>query len=449
MGDGRTALARARLRMAARERGARHPALEVLLGRPARVDEVPALTSGGTQQLEALEPGHLLDLADPGTEPLLELGSHPFWHLDGVDLHDGHVGQRHAPVASESMRAATMRNWTLDVRDIADPVPGSGQVLVRTLACGICGSDLHMLKHGAAMQALGEELSKDAPPEPIVQVRMDPSLDVVMGHEFCGEVVELGPDCSNVKSGDVVVSMPIAFDSAGLHAVGYSNVFPGGYGELIVLNDLVAIKVPNGIDHRHAALTEPLAVGIHAVAKSNIVEGDAAVVLGCGPVGLAVIDELARRGIEPIVASDFSPTRRALAAQMGAHEVVDPAVERPMDAWRRVDGARPLVIFEAVGVPGMIDQAMVMAPRNARILVVGVCMQEDRIRPMAGIGRELNIQFVLGYDPTEFAGALDALVEGTTRYPGIVTGSVDVDGVPKAFTDLGNPEAHAKILVEP
>ena len=90
---------------------------------------------------------------------------------------------------------------------------------------------------------------------------------------------------------------------------------------------------------------------------------------------------------------------------MGAHEVVDPAVERPMDAWRRVDGVQPLVIFEAVGVPGMIDQAMVMAPRDARILVVGVCMQEDRIHPMAGIGRELNIQFVLGYDPTEFAGA--------------------------------------------
>ena len=342
-----------------------------------------------------------------------------------------------------------MRNWTLDVRDIADPVPGSGQVLVRTLACGICGSDLHMLKYGAEMQALGEELREQAPPEPIQQVRMDPASDVVMGHEFSAEVVELGPDCSNLKSGDVVVSMPVAFDAGGIHAVGYSNVFPGGYGELMVLSDLAAIKVPNGISHRHAALTEPLAVGIHAVAKSKITQGDAAVVLGCGPVGLAVIDELVRRGIEPIVASDFSPARRALAAKIGAHEVLDPALERPMDAWRRVDGAKPLVIYEAVGVPGMIDQAMVMAPRDARILVVGVCMQNDTIRPMAGIGRELNLQFVLGYDPTEFAGALNALAEGNTRYPEIITGTVDVDGVPQAFTDLGNPEAHAKILVEP
>jgi threonine dehydrogenase-like Zn-dependent dehydrogenase len=342
-----------------------------------------------------------------------------------------------------------MRNWTLDVRDVPDPVPVSGQVLVRTLACGICGSDLHMLKHGAKMQVLGEELAQQAPPEPIQQVRMDATRDVVMGHEFCAEVLELGPDCSNLAVGDTVVSMPIAFEPGGLHAVGYSNAFPGGYGELMVLNDMVAMKVPNGLGHRDAALTEPLAVGVHAVAKSGIAPGDAAVVLGCGPVGLAVIDDLRRRGIEPIIASDFSPARRALAAKMGAHEVVDPAVERPMDAWRRVDGARPLVIFEAVGVPGMIDQAMVMAPRNARILVVGVCMEADQIRPMAGIGRELNLQFVLGYDPTEFAGSLEALAEGTTRYPEIVTGTVDVDGVPQAFNDLGNPEAHAKILVEP
>jgi len=342
-----------------------------------------------------------------------------------------------------------MRDWTLEVRDVPDPVPASGQVLVRTLACGICGSDLHMLKHGAKMQVLGEELAKQAPPEPISHVRMDPTLDVVMGHEFCAEVVELGPDCSNVMVGDTVVSMPVAFEPGGLHAVGYSNAFPGGYGELMLLSYMVSMKLPNGLEHRDAALTEPLAVGIHAVVKSNIAPGDAAVVLGCGPVGLAVIDDLRRRGIEPIVASDFSPARRALAAKMGAHEVVDPAVERPMDAWRRVDGVRPLVIFEAVGVPGMIDQAMVMAPRGARILVVGVCMEDDRIRPMAGIGRELNLQFVLGYDPTEFASALQALAEGTTRYPEIVTGTVDVDGVPQAFNDLGNPEAHAKILVEP
>ena len=107
------------------------------------------------------------------------------------------------------------------------------------------------------------------------------------------------------------------------------------------------------------------------------------------------------------------------------------------------------MIFEAVGVPGMIEQAMRMAPKDARILVVGACMQEDRIHPMLGIGRELSIQFVLGYQPDEFARALRAIAEGEVDLSPWLTGMVDIDGVPQAFHDLGNPEAHAKILVRP
>jgi threonine dehydrogenase-like Zn-dependent dehydrogenase len=133
----------------------------------------------------------------------------------------------------------------------------------------------------------------------------------------------------------------------------------------------MGIKVPSGLPVDMAALTEPLAVGVHAVAKSRIAGGDAAIVLGLGPVGLACIAELKMRGIGPIVAADFSPKRRALAEQLGADVVVDPRETPAIEAWRRIDGVRPLVIFEAVGVPGMIEQAMRMAPKDARILVVG------------------------------------------------------------------------------
>ena len=104
---------------------------------------------------------------------------------------------------------------------------------------------------------------------PSMQV-MDLARDVVMGHEFAAEVVELGPDVGNAQVGDIVVSMPVAFDPTGVHAVGYSNDYPGGYGELMVLNDLLSLKVPNGLDARRAALTEPMAVGLHAVNRSQI-----------------------------------------------------------------------------------------------------------------------------------------------------------------------------------
>jgi threonine dehydrogenase-like Zn-dependent dehydrogenase len=347
------------------------------------------------------------------------------------------------------MRAAVMRDWQLRVDDVPDPTPGPGQVLTRVLACGICGSDLHMLVHGAETRRLSEEMNEGRPADPLAPISFEPHADTVMGHEFCCEVIDLGEGCSTLKVGDVVVGMPVAFDERGLHTLGYSNLYNGGYAEQMVLSELLAIKVPNGLSANMAALTEPLAVGVHAVAKSRITGGEAALVLGLGPVGLACIAELRMRGIGPIVAADFSPKRRQLAEQLGADVVVDPRVTPAIDAWREVDGVRPLVIFEAVGVPGMIEQAMRMAPKDARIVVVGVCMQEDRIHPMLGIGRELNIQFVLGYTPVEFNDSLHAIAEGKVDLSPWLTGTVGVDGVPQAFTDLANPEAHAKILVVP
>ena len=342
-----------------------------------------------------------------------------------------------------------MRDWSLRVDDVADPIPGAGQVLTKVLACGICGSDLHLLQHGREQRAVSESLMADQPTDPMSPKMFLPELDTVMGHEFCCEVVDLGPGVENLKIGDIVVSMPIAFDPEGLHALGFSNRYNGGYAELMVLNELLGIKVPGGLPAEIAALTEPLAVGVHAVAKSRIVPGESAIVMGLGPVGLACIADLRMRGIGPIVASDFSPKRRALAEALGADVVVDPSATTVIDAWRKVDGLRPLVIFEAVGVPGMINEAMRMAPKNARILVVGACMQQDHFYPMLGIGRELNLQFVLGYEPAEFAGALTALADGRIDLAPWITGRVDIDGIPQAFADLADPQVHAKILVTP
>jgi threonine dehydrogenase-like Zn-dependent dehydrogenase len=168
-----------------------------------------------------------------------------------------------------------------------------------------------------------------------------------------------------------------------------------------------------------------------------------------GPVGLAVIAALKRAGIEPIIAADFSPARRQLASQLGAHEAVDPREEPAIEAWRRVDGVKPLVIYEAVGVPGMLDQAMKDAPRQGRVLVVGACMETDTVRPMIGVGKELEIRFSFGYDPMEFGQTLRAIAEGEFDVAPMITGEVGISGVPKAFQDLGNPDEHCKILVEP
>ncbi|HZT66216.1 MAG TPA: zinc-binding dehydrogenase [Acidimicrobiales bacterium] len=345
------------------------------------------------------------------------------------------------------MRAAVLRAGEIVVRDdVPDPRPGFGQVLVAVKACGICGSDLHFVRHGATMLALGGQM--EGTPD---FGRQPPDLtrDVFMGHEFSGEVLESGPDTVGPEPGSIVTSIPVMLSAAGLQDLVYSNDLPAGYAERMLLSAPLLQVVPNGLDPRHAALTEPMAVGVHAVNRSGAGPADGALVLGSGPVGLAVIAALRLAGVEPIVATDFSATRRGLALTMGAHEVVDPRSEPAFDAWARVGGSRPLVVFDAVGVPGIIDDVLRRAPTRSRVVVVGVCMEPDRITPFFGIAKELNVQFVLGYEPDEFAGTLRSIAEGELDVAPLITDEVGLDGVPGAFRQLEDPEGHGKILVVP
>jgi 2-desacetyl-2-hydroxyethyl bacteriochlorophyllide A dehydrogenase len=341
------------------------------------------------------------------------------------------------------MRAAVMRGGRILADTLPDPVPGAGQVLVKTLACGICGSDLHALQHADRMAAFARRAASPV-------FNMDPEKDVVMGHEFCAEIVEFGPETvQTLKRGDRVCSMPIVFHSGGMAGIGYSNDFPGGYGELMLLSEPMLLRVSDDFPTEYAALTEPMAVGTHAVAKANLQRTDVPLVVGCGPVGLAVIAALRLQNREPIVAADFSAKRRDLARRLGAHVVVDPREQPAIEAWRQVAGAGAAVIFECVGIPGLIEQAMRDAPQAGRIVVAGVCMERDRIEPIMGIYKELSVQFVLGYTPEEFAATLRSLCDGEIDGAPLITGKVGVDEVATAFTSLSDPEEHAKILVEP
>jgi threonine dehydrogenase-like Zn-dependent dehydrogenase len=247
-----------------------------------------------------------------------------------------------------------------------------------------------------------------------------------------------------------VTSLPIALTPTGIEPVGaYSNTYNGGYADLMRLTAGMCMKVPNGLDHRRAALTEPMAVGRHAVARAAITRAEAAIVLGAGPVGLAVVAELQRTGIETIVVSDFSPRRREVALAMGATIVVDPAHEQPMDAWQREDGRRTPVLFDAIGVPGTLATALLAAPANGRVCVVGSCMQMDTLRPVLAQAKQLTIVFSFAYDPFEFGDTLRAIAEGEIDVTPMITGTCGIDGVPAAFDALGHPDDHVKILVEP
>ncbi|WP_040491205.1 zinc-binding dehydrogenase [Ilumatobacter nonamiensis] len=347
------------------------------------------------------------------------------------------------------MRAAALNSGQIYVRDdVPEPQPEVGQILVQVKACGICGSDLHFAQHGADWLALSNEM-QGAPPLTLDGPDVDLDRDVFMGHEFSAEVLELGPDTEGPKPGTLVTSIPLLLTAAGMRSITYNNDVPAGYGERMLLSAPVVTEVPNGLDFRHAALTEPMAVGMHAVNKSSITPNEGALVLGCGPVGLAVIGALKLKGVETIVATDFSPARRALAATMGASEVVDPATEPAFDAWQRAGGGRPLVVFEAIGVPGIMDGVLRDAPHGTRLAVVGVCMEHDRINPFFALNKEMNIQFCFAYDPMEFNETLRCIAEGELDVAPLITGEVGLDGVAGAFEALGDPDSHCKVLVTP
>jgi threonine dehydrogenase-like Zn-dependent dehydrogenase len=378
------------------------------------------------------------------------------------------------------VKAVICEHGTLSVVDMPTLRPAKGQLLLDVRRCGICGSDLHAKDHA---DDLTDVMDKIGYPD-----FMRGDTPVVLGHEFCGEVAERGKGVGKeFKAGTPVVSFPLLRAAGGIHLTGLSPLAPGGFAEQVLAEASMSFAVPNGLDLDTAALTEPMAVALHAVRRSEIRRRDVAIVIGCGPVGLAVICHLKALGVRRIVASDFSATRRALATRCGAHVVVDPAVDSPygagglrgavtqapelyelgvgsMEKLRRLPGwshlyraadalgaagpKRP-VVFECVGLPGMIDGVIAAAPLQSRVVVVGVCMGEDRLRPTMAISKEIDLRFVFAYTPLEFRDSLHMLAEGDVDASALVTGTVGLEGVANAFEVLGSAEAHAKVLIDP
>ncbi|GGO89517.1 dehydrogenase [Nocardioides phosphati] len=380
---------------------------------------------------------------------------------------------------SDTMKAAVVQQGEFSVVDLPVPQPGPGQLLLKVVRCGICGTDLHARAHTADLHALGRDLGYEA--------IMAPSQRVVMGHEFLGELVARGPRTTKWKKGARVVAVPMVKHGDEIHMTGFDVAAPGAYAEYVLVQDAFAFEVPAGVDDEKAAFTEPLAVAWHAVRRGSVGKRPA-IVIGCGPIGLAVILMLKASGVKTIVASDLSPTRRELARQCGATVVVDPREQSPWTAYdlkgpvgsvteladfglkaigsmRKVPllpwgqlmrvgeklGAAPAgpVVFECVGVPGILDQIFAAAPVRSRIVGVGVCMEPDTVRTTLALNKEHEIRFVFAYDPEEFQHALHLIASGKVDPSPLHTGTVGLSGLAEAFDDLGDPERHAKILVDP
>lgn len=338
------------------------------------------------------------------------------------------------------MRAFVLRDGELAVRETPTPRPGSGQVLVRTLACAICASDHHYLdqpevartdRSGMRVEAVG--------------------CDVVMGHEYCGEVVEYGPHTKQEwPIGTRVTSVPVLFTPSGqMRIIGMAPDAPGGFGEYFLLNEFAAKPVPDDVPPELVAVNDAMAVGWY-YSRIGTTGGPAAgtvpLVIGLGAIGASVVAGLKRRGAGPIIASDYSESRRASALALGADIVVDPAVESPYEMWRETAwGSREemhdymlaaslkgQVVYDCAGTDGVMADIVTHCEFGARILSAGGS-EEDVIPTTPAHLKGLNIQYGGGPAIADWYDCLDLVVRGELDASLVIGETVGLDELPEAF----------------
>lgn len=323
----------------------------------------------------------------------------------------------------------------LVVEQRPDPVAGPGEVVLEVLRAGICGSDLHL------SDTLGRPGS-------------------VLGHEYAGRVAEVGAGVPTELLGALAAGYPLVgcgscrWCVAGLAARCASYALnglqvPGAYAEHLAVAVSQLELLPAAVDAGDGALVEPLAVALHALDRAALRPAEPLLVLGAGPVGLAVALWARVLGASAVVVSDPAPGRRALALASGATAVVDPGSDDVGAAFADLTGQRARVVVECVGVPGLIAEAVRACGHDGRVVVVGVCMVPDTVVPLEALHREVDLSFVLYYRREDFGRVVRAVDSGVLQPGGLITDVIGLEEVPERFAALKRPSTQGKVQIAP
>lgn len=335
------------------------------------------------------------------------------------------------------MRAVVMTTLggPLEPAELDDPTPGPGEVVVAVDSCGICGSDLHIVD---AVALPGH----------------------VLGHELAGRVAAVGEGVGGRRVDDPVMALSLA--TCGVceacrrgrprkctAALMLGVETPGGYAEFVRAPAHDVVALPDGFDLRLGALVEPLAVARHAVGRGGLRPGETALVIGGGPVGLAVLLWLKRLGAGTVVVTDPLPARRAVAERFGADVVLDPTAGDLGAQFADAGVGAPTLVLECVGLPGLVDQAASVAAVDGRVVVVGVCMADDRYFPYNAMHKELDWRFAFYYCRADVDATIAAVADGTLDAGPLITAEVGLDTTAQAFAGLRAGAEDTKVLIRP
>lgn len=342
-------------------------------------------------------------------------------------------------------KARQLRVEAVEIPTLKDP----HQVKVKVAACGICGSDLHEYSAGPIFIPVEE-------PHPLSQQR----APIIMGHEFAGEVVEVGERVTRVKPGDRVAIEPILSPNKdGQYLMERYNLTPllgfhglsgggGGFAEYTVVGEHMVHPLPDSLSYEQGALVEPAAVGLHAVRQSSLKAGDNAVVFGAGPIGLVIIEALKAAGASRIVAVEPSAVRRHKAADLGAW-VVDPREQDAVEQVHALTHGGADFAFEVTGIPAVLDQAINATHAGGETVIVSIWETEAAFQPNDLVIKERTMKGIIAY--RHIYPAVIALMEqGYFRAEDLVTARIALkDIVDRGFEALLNDKSHIKIMVEP
>lgn len=319
---------------------------------------------------------------------------------------------------------------------VEEPAIRPGEVLVKVAACGICGSDMHLYRTNAHRNEL---------------CRTTLQGQEIPGHEFSGEIAEVGSEVEGFAVGDRVVGVGMG---------GFAQYVP------VPVNPFQLVKIPEGVSFEDAATTEPLADGLQMVRKAAPKPGDNVVVYGVGIIGLGVIQALKAIDVEigKIVAIDVSERRLALAAELGAV----PVNARDGDVIEQVKticGAAPIewppsnpaavdVVIDCAGyIKSMqgdtpLQASLRMIKENGRIVCFGAYEDYFPIDFMPVIHKQITIMGSQGYAAEELVQALDMMASGQVDRKKLISHTFTLDEVAHAFEVQGQPNA-VKVMVTP
>lgn len=321
----------------------------------------------------------------------------------------------------------------LKIMEAEDPKPKTDYLLLKVCRCGICGSDLHMTEDPVFGVAPGD----------------------ILGHEFSGEVIEVGSKAGAFKVGDQVTVAPnrgcghcsncLKGEPAWCDRM---TLIGGGYAQYTAVAGRQCRKLPWGIRTVDGALAEPLSVALHGLKRAAMGPGDRVLIVGAGAIGLAVAFWARRLGAGAVAVTDIHRHQEERAMDLGASAFVtaDPDQAAKVDAAL---GGPPDIVFECVGKPGLIDHCIGLVRPRGKVVVLGLCTARDHLDSFRAISKEVNVIMSVFFDMHEFTAAIDALDSGRYAPQNLISETISLNDLPRVFETLRKRTTQCKVLVDP